>query len=272
MTGPELAVVPAAGLGTRMRPATRVVPKALLPVVDRPAVQHVAEEAVRAGVTEVVFVVDLDAGSLIRDHFTVGEPLPGLEDLQVRIVIQEEPGGLGHAVLTARESIADRSFFCLLADNIVRPGADVLPSLAAASDGGSVVALREVGEHMLDRYGVAIPGERRGSELEVLGAVEKPGIAKAPSNLGLVGRYLFTPDILEALAGLEPGYGGEIQLTDAIDFVARRGRCRGVVGDSDLLDIGVPLGLLEAAVVLGLNRPEFRDGLTEFLRSLEELR
>ncbi|MDF1595878.1 MAG: sugar phosphate nucleotidyltransferase [Acidimicrobiia bacterium] len=268
----EVAVVPAAGLGTRMRPATRAIPKALLPVVDRPAVQHVAEEAVRAGVREVVFIVDLGVGSLIRQHFTNGETLEGLEDLEIRIAVQEEPHGLGHAVLTAREIIGDRPFFCLLADNIVRPGADVLPSLVAASDGGSVVSLREVGPHMLDRYGVAVPGDRRGAELDVIGAVEKPGIEHAPSNLGLVGRYLFTSDIIDALAGLDPGHGGEIQLTDAIDLVARQGKCRGVVGEHDLLDIGIPLGLLEAAVVLGLARPEFRDDFTAFLRSLEELR
>ena len=265
----DVAVVPAAGLGTRMRPATRAIPKALLPVVDRPAVQHVAEEAVRAGVGEIVFVVDLGVGSLIQSHFADGDPLEGLEDLKIRIVVQEEPHGLGHAVLSAREAIGDRPFFCLLADNIVRPGCDVLSGLAAASRGGSVVSLREVGPHMLDRYGVAVPGDRFGAELDVIGAVEKPGVEAAPSNLGLVGRYLFTPDIMEALAGLEPGHGGEIQLTDAIDVVAKQGDCRGVVGEYDLLDIGIPLGLLEAAVVLGLARPEYREDFAAFLRSLE---
>lgn len=272
MTGVDLAVVPAAGLGTRMRPATRAIPKAMLPVVDRPAVQHVAEEAVRAGVSEVVFIVDPGVGSLIEKHFSEGGPLPGLEDLVIRTVVQDNPGGLGHAVLTARQAIDDRDFFCLLVDNMVRPGADVLPALAAAADGGSVVALREVGPHMLERYGVVIPGDRQESSLEVLGAVEKPGVENAPSNLGLVGRYLFTPEILEALGGLEPGHGGEIQLTDAINVVAGRGRCRGVIGEHDLLDIGIPVGLLEAAVVLGLARPEYADDLRAILRSVEEPR
>jgi UTP--glucose-1-phosphate uridylyltransferase len=265
----DLALIPAAGLGTRMRPATRAIPKALLPVVDKPAVQHVAEEAVRAGARELIYVVDLGVGSLIERHFSNGGPLPGLEQVETRIVVQEEPRGLGHAVLSAREAIGGRPFFCLLADNIVRPGADVLPSLLQAADGGSVVALREVASHMLDRYGVAVPGERHGAELDLAGAVEKPGVERAPSNLGLVGRYLFTPDVMDALAGLEPGHGGEIQLTDAIDSVAREGRCRGVVGEHDLLDIGVPLGLLEAAVVLGLARPEFREEFAGFLRALD---
>lgn len=273
MTGVSVAVVPAAGLGTRMRPATRAIPKALLPVVDRPAVQHVAEEAVRAGVHEVIFVVDLGVGALIKRHFTNGNPLPGLEDLEIRVVVQEEPHGLGHAVLTAREAVADRPFFCLLADNIVRPGCDVLPGLASAAEDGSAVSLREVGPHMLDRYGVAVPGgDRTGDVLDVVGAVEKPGVAAAPSNLGLVGRYLFTPEILEVLAAQKPGHGGEIQLTDAIDTVASRGRCRGVVTDHDLLDIGIPLGLLEASVVLGLARTEYRDEFVSFLKSLEDLK
>lgn len=264
-------MIPAAGLGTRMRPATRAIPKALLPIVDRPAVQHVAEEAVRAGVTEAIFVVDLGVGELIYRHFTEGGPLPGLEGLRIRIVVQEEPHGLGHAVLTAREAIGGRPFFCLLADNVVRPGVDVLPALAAASDGGSVVLLREVGPHMLDRYGVVTPANRNGSVVDVLAAVEKPGIEAAPSNLGLVGRYLFTSEILDVLDELDPGFGDEIQLTDAIDRVAREGRCRGVVNDTDLLDVGVPLGLLEAAVVLGLSRDEYRDEFAKFLQSLDEL-
>lgn len=272
MTDVDLAVIPAAGLGKRMRPATRSVPKALLPVVDRPAVQHVAEEAIRAGVKEVIFVVDAGVGSLIERHFAEDDPLPGFEDVLVTVVIQEEPRGLGHAVLTAGSAIGDRRFFCLLVDNIVRPGADLLPSLEAASNGGSVVALREVGDHMLERYGVAVPGDRRGNTLDVLGAVEKPGVEKAPSNLGLVGRYLFSPDILGALAELPPGHGGEIQLTDAIDVVARQGNCRGFIGDEDLLDIGIPFGLLEATVILGLARPEYHAPFKDFLLSLDELR
>ena len=115
----EVAVIPAAGRGTRMRPATRVVPKALITVIDRPAIQYAVEEAARAGATEAVIVVDLDAGHLIQQHFLVDDRLPGLEHVKVRPIVQEEPLGLGHAVLEAREVVHDRPFFCLLADNIV---------------------------------------------------------------------------------------------------------------------------------------------------------
>lgn len=253
----DVAVIPAAGRGTRMRPATRVVPKALLTVVDRPAIQYAVEEAARAGATEAVLVVDLDVGHLIQQHFLVDERLPGLEEIRIRPVVQEEPLGLGHAVWEAREMVRDRPFFCLLADNIVRPGQDVLPSLAdaAGDDDLSVMCLRRLTDEFLSRYGVVVPAsEEVDGVLDLAGAVEKPGIDDAPSRLGLIGRYLFTPEVFDILGELEPGHGGEIQLTDAIDELGRRGRCRGFVAEGDLLDVGTPPGLLEASVVLGLAR------------------
>lgn len=262
----QVAVIPAAGRGTRMRPATRVVPKALLTVVDRPAIQYAVEEAARAGATEAIVVVDLDAGHLIAQHFSAGDPLPGLEDIRVRPVVQEEPLGLGHAVYEAAEMVADRPFFCLLSDNIVRPGQDVLQSLAAGSHDGqmSVMCLRELSDEFLSKYGVVIPtSDVSDGYLDLGGAVEKPGPENAPSRYGLVGRYLFTPDVFDILEKTTPGVGGEIQLTDAIDELGRRGRLRGYVAETSLLDTGTPPGLLHASVVLGRNRfgPEtFEDG------------
>lgn len=251
----DVAVIPAAGRGTRMRPATRVVPKALLTVVDRPAIQYAVEEAARAGATEAVLVVDLEVGHLIQQHFLVDERLPGLEDIRIRPVVQEEPLGLGHAVWEAREMVRDRPFFCLLADNIVRPGGDVLAELARAAgeDETSVMCLRRLDDEFLSRYGVVVPAsEEVDGVLDLGGAVEKPGVDAAPSRLGLIGRYLFQPEVFDILGGLEPGHGGEIQLTDAIDELGRRGRCRGYVADQALLDVGTPPGLLHASVVLGL--------------------
>lgn len=252
----EVAVIPAAGRGTRMRPATRVVPKALITVVDRPAIQYAVEEAARAGATEAVIVVDLDAGHLVQQHFLSGGRLPGLEHVKIRPVVQEEALGLGHAVREAAEAVGDRSFFCLLADNIVRPGHDVLGSLETAAGGLSAVCLRRLEDDFLSRYGVIVPGSEEGADgtLDVAGAVEKPGPENAPSRLGMIGRYLFTPEIFEILARLKPGVGGEIQLTDAIDDLGRRGRCRGFVAAVDLLDVGTPRGLIEATAVLGENR------------------
>lgn len=240
-----------------MRPATRVVPKALITVVDRPAVQYPVEEAARAGAKEAIVVVDLDTGHLVAQHFSLDGPLPGLEDVRVRPVVQEEPLGLGHAVYEAAEMVDNRSFFCLLSDNIVRPGHDVLRAMAAGSRDGdvSVMCLRRLNDEFLSKYGVVVPAsDEEDGYLDLAGAVEKPGVEDAPSNLGLVGRYLFTPEIFSILEKTDPGYGGEIQLTDAINELGNRGRLRGYVAETDLLDTGTPEGLLHASKVLGTHQ------------------
>lgn len=251
----EVAVIPAAGMGTRMRPATRVVPKALLTVVDRPAIQYSVEEAARAGASEAIVVVDLEAGHLIAQHFSLEGPLPGLEDIRVRPVVQEEPLGLGHAVSEAEEMVGDRPFFCLLADKIVWPGHDVLPSLAEGSRDGSVsvMCLGQLPDEAVPTQGVIVPAsEEQDGYLDVAGAVEKPSLEEAPSKLGLIGRYLFTPEVFAILEKTPPGRGGEIQLTDAINELGRRGRLRGYVSPGgDLLDVGTPPGLLQASLALG---------------------
>lgn len=240
-----------------MRPATRVVPKALITVVDRPAIQYPVEEAARAGAKEAIVVVDLDTGHLVAQHFSLDGPLPGLEDVRVRPVVQEEPLGLGHAVYEAAEMVGDRPFFCLLSDNIVRPGHDVLEAMAAGSRDGevSVMCLRRLSDEFLSKYGVVVPAsDEEDGYLDVAGAVEKPGVEDAPSRLGLVGRYLFTPEIFSILEETDPGYGGEIQLTDAINELGNRGRLRGYVAETDLLDTGTPQGLLHASKVLGTHQ------------------
>lgn len=253
-----------------MRPATRVVPKALLTVVDRPAIQYAVEEAARAGATEAILVVDLDAGHLIHQHFVSEGRLPGLEDIRVRPVVQEEPLGLGHAVFEAREMVGGRPFFCILADDIVPPGRDVLPNLAAAPDNhDSVMYLRPVPPEIIPTKGIAIPSsEVVDKMLSLSGSVEKPSVEDAPSDLALIGRYLFTSEIFSILATLETGHGGEIQLTDAIDELGKRGRLKGYIDDIDLLDIGNPIGLLHASMVLGLDR--FGEDLRSRMRSLLE--
>lgn len=265
----DVAVIPAAGRGTRMRPATRVVPKALLTVVDRPAIQYAVEEAARAGASEAILVVDLDAGHLIHQHFVSEGRLPGLEDIRVRPVVQEEPLGLGHAVFEAQEMVAGRPFFCILADDIVPPGRDVLPSLAAAADNyDSVMYLRPVAPDIVSTKGIAIPSsDVVDNVVSLSGSVEKPALADAPSDLALIGRYLFTSEVFSILATLEPGHGGEIQLTDAIDELGRRGRLKGYIDDIDLLDIGTPAGLLKASIILGLARfgPEFEQQVRALL-------
>lgn len=262
----EVAVVPAAGRGTRMLPATRSVPKSFLPLVDRPALQWVVEEGRRAGVTEFYVIVDPGLGDLVVGHF---DRLDGFDDVRIVPVTQQSPRGLGDAVATAADVVDGRPFFCMLADNLVRPGHDVLAPMADASDGRSVFLLRELDDVGLERYGVVVAGDRLGDRVvEVRGAVEKPGAADAPSRLGFVGRYLFTADVFEALDGLEPGYGGEVQLTDAIAAMATAGPCLGYVDDADLLDIGNPAGFAEAGAALALADHDIG---TEVRRRLHDL-
>jgi UTP--glucose-1-phosphate uridylyltransferase len=270
----EVAVIPAAGRGTRMHPATRSVPKALLPVVDRPVIQWLLEEGMRAGVRELVVVVSPGVDDLLYSHFEgmggLGE-LEGFEDMELTWVVQEQPRGLGHAVLQARDHVEGRPFYCLLGDNLVVPGQDQLPRLGEASDGRSVVCLRPLPDETLERYGVAVVGETLAEGVvEVLGAVEKPGRAAAPSRFGFVGRYLFTTEVFDRLADLAPGYGGEIQLTDAIAALGEAGRCLGWVAGEDLLDVGNPAGYMEAITVLGLAHPTVGEHYRSFLEGLIE--
>lgn len=268
----DVAVIPAAGRGTRMLPATRRVPKALLPVVDRPAIQWVIEEGMRAGVGEFAIVVNPGVDDLLYSHFEGMEgleALAGFDGVTLTWVVQEEPLGLGHAVAQAADVVGDRPFFCMLGDNLVVPGSDQLGYLAAASDGRSVICLRELDDAGLDLYGVAVVGDQPADHVvELRGAVEKPGAADAPSRLGFVGRYLFTPEVFGALRGLDPGHGGEYQLTDAIHVLGMEGRCLGYVADGDLLDVGTPAGYLEAATALGLWHQEYGARYRAFLEDL----
>lgn len=255
----DVAVIPAAGRGTRMRPATHAVPKAMLPIVDRPSVQYVVEEAVAAGARRVVLVVDPDGGDLISDHFDAIEFSPE-RPVRIETVVQEEPHGLGHAIACARPVIGDQPFMCLLADNVLRPGTDIMTPLLNAFKGASVVALNEVDSEGTNLYGiVAIGQEVSKSVVRLSGAVEKPGPSAAPSRLALIGRYIFSPEIFDVIGSLDPGHGGEVQLTDAVDQLARSGQCLGVITETDLLDTGRPIGMLEASAVMGIADRELRD-------------
>ena len=255
-----------------MRPATNVVPKALITVVDRPSIQWVVQEAADAGAKEVILVIDPEAGAMVEAHFSAFGVLPGLEGVTVRSVIQEEANGLGHAVLMGREAIGDRPFFCLLADDLVLPDQSVLSGLAnAAEPGVSVLCLRELPDELLAAKGVVVPGsDVVDGVLDVAGAVEKPGVEAAPSNLGIQGRYLFMPEVFDLLANTEPGYGGEIQLTDAINVLGAEGRCRGFVAEADLLDVGNPMAYLHATASLARGTAAYRDEFESLMRALLE--
>lgn len=227
------ALIPAAGLGSRFLPATKAQPKEMLLVVDRPAIQYVVEEGLASGADEVIIINSRDKKS-IEDHFT---PNPELEaelrsrgkdsyadkvahagNLNVSYVYQDEPLGLGHAVHCAAEKIGDEPFFVLLGDVLVPDNKMLvrMKEISDAHDGANVIAVLPVPEDQVDRFGV-IEGEQVADDVwKVTSLVEKPAVEDAPSNLAVFGRYLLSPRVMELLAEVEPGAGGEIQLTDAL--------------------------------------------------------
>ncbi|HLU41148.1 MAG TPA: UTP--glucose-1-phosphate uridylyltransferase GalU [Microthrixaceae bacterium] len=288
MTSVTKAVIPAAGLGTRFLPATKAQPKEMLPVVDKPAIQYVVEEAVAAGIDDILIITGRNKRTL-EDHFDrnfelehqlrekgktdeldVVVELAELAD--IHFVRQGEPLGLGHAVSVARKHVGDAPFVVMLGDDIMDEHSTVLTDMIKGFDdhGSSVVALMEVEREAISAYGCAAVKDRTGPLCEITEIIEKPSPEEAPSNLAVMGRYLFTPDIFEHLAQLEPGFGGEIQLTDAIQRMLQHRPVYGFTFSDGRFDIGKKIDYLRATVELALRRedlgPEFREFLAELAR------
>lgn len=280
------AVLPVAGLGTRFLPATKAVPKELLPVVDRPAVQYVVEEAVRAGIRDVLLVTAAGKSS-IEDHFDrrldleaalaakgrdddLAEVRALAELATIHAVRQPEPLGLGHAVLMAAGHVgAAESFAVLLGDDLLEPDSTFLARMVEVHHrtGRGVVALLKVEDpDQLAQYGVvaASPGERDG-EVLIHDLVEKPAAGSAPSDLAVIGRYVLPGAIFEVLARTPPGRGGEIQLTDALRTLAADGPLVGLVLDEPRHDAGDKLGFLTATIAFAARRPDLGPALMAWL-------
>jgi UTP--glucose-1-phosphate uridylyltransferase len=290
------AVVPVAGLGTRFRPATKAIPKEMLPVVDKPAIQYVVEEAVRAGLDDVLFITGRGKSAL-EDHFDRNVELEdrlsntSKEDLLDRVraadqlatihsVRQGEALGLGHAVLCAAGHVGDEPFAVLLGDDLIDERDDVLGRMVEVQQrhGGCVVALLEVPADQIHLYGCAAVDQTDETDVvRITGLVEKPPVDEAPSNLAIIGRYVLAPEIFDVLRRTAPGRGGEIQLTDAIEALAGRdgdgGPVHGVVFRGRRYDTGDKADYLKAVVQLGCDRadlgPEFRAWLAEFVTRLD---
>ena len=291
------AVIPVAGMGTRFLPATKAVPKELLPVVDRPALQYIVEEAARAGLPEVLMVTGRNKAA-IEDFF---DRHPELESAlekkgdagrlaavhestdvaQVHFVRQGEARGLGHAVLQASAFVGDEPFAVLLGDDLIDARDHLLEHMLAvqAEHGGAVIALLDVGRENIDKYGaVAIePGEQEvvdGDQVvRVTGLVEKPPVEEAPSSLAIIGRYVLPASVFDVLRETPPGRGGEIQLTDALATLVERGEpVHGVVFSGRRYDTGDRLDYLKAVVRLAAERddlgPPLRSWLREFVADL----
>ena len=282
------AVIPAAGLGTRFLPATKAQPKEMLPVVDKPAIQYVVEEAVAAGIDDILIITGRNKRSL-EDHFDrnfelehqlqskgktgdLAEVVELAELADIHFVRQGEPLGLGHAVSVARKHVGTEPFVVMLGDDIMDDHSTVLPDMIKqfGETGSSIVALMEVPPESISAYGCAAVDDREGSLCRITGIVEKPAVEDAPSNLAVMGRYLFTPEIFAELEHVEPGVGGEIQLTDAIAALLGHDDVYGWTFCDGRYDIGKKIDYLRATVELALQRedlgPEFRQFLAEVVR------
>jgi len=280
------AVVLAAGLGTRMLPASKVIPKEILPVVDKPAIQVVVEEAVAAGIEEIVLVLS-PGRSTVLDHFQPALELerhleqrakPDLLEIvrytnglaRFTTAWQEEPLGLGHAVLQARDAVGNEPFAAILPDDIFdceRPCLRQLLDVAEAED-APTVALMRVPRSEVPKYGIVEVRQVRPRLFQLTGMVEKPPIDKAPSDLAIMGRYVLTPDIFPLLAEGKPGAGGEIQLTDGLLALSRRRKLYGYEIEGTRYDLGDRVGFLTAQIGFGLKRPELADRLRAWLKSI----
>ncbi len=287
------AVLPVAGLGTRVLPASKVVPKELLPLVDKPTLQYIVEEAVEAGIEEIIFVTSASKRA-IEDHFDIFKELEQtlerkgkrkeLEALRhVRTmatyasVRQPEALGLGHAVLCAKKLVGDEPFVVMLGDDLVDPATPCLPRMLEMHEqfGGSVLSLFSVPQHEISRFGIVSIEETASDSnaVKVTHMVEKPPVEEAPSNLAVAGRYILTPDIFEILEKTPTGSGGEIQLTDAIEVQAREGRCYGLKfgGFGGIrYDTGTPLGLLTTSIAYALKRDDIAPALREYMHQVLE--
>jgi len=278
------AVFPVAGLGTRFLPATKASPKEMLPIVDKPLIQYAVEEAAAAGIRDLIFVTGRNKRA-IEDHFdsaweleheleangrtslleAARSVLPaGCRCLYIR---QPRALGLGHAVLCARPAVGEEPFAVLLADDLIAAEPPYLAQMVRhfASEGCSILGVEEVARDRLSSYGVVAPGPRRGELIEISGIVEKPAPQHAPSNFGVVGRYILTPAIFELLETAVPVPGREIQLTDAIAQLLARERVCALPLAGRRYDCGSKLGYLQATVELGLRHPEVGSAFGRYL-------
>jgi len=292
-------VIPAAGMGTRFLPATKAMPKEMLPVVDKPAIQYVVEEATAAGLHEVVMITGRNKRAL-EDHFDRASELETLleekgnfalldsvrestELAHMHYVRQAHPRGLGDAVLTAETFVGDEAFVVLLGDDLIDERDPILPTMIKVHEqfGGCVLALMEVLPEEISHYGAAAIAPIDSSfgldgVIRITGLVEKPTLEDAPSNFAVLGRYLLTPEIFKILRETKPGRGNEVQLTDAIAVLAQRnengGPVHGVIFKGRRYDTGDKLGYLQATVRLATERedlgPKFSEWLKDFVKGL----
>ncbi|EZP55149.1 UTP--glucose-1-phosphate uridylyltransferase GalU [Sphingomonas sp. RIT328] len=279
------AVFPVAGLGTRFLPATKSMPKEMLTVVDKPLIQYAVEEALEAGIEQIIFVTGRGKGAL-EDHFDIsyeleatmrarGKSLSAIEGIRQKpgspvYVRQQEPLGLGHAVWCAREIVGDEPFAVLLPDELMvgKPGFIAQMVEAYNQVGGNIVGALEVADSETDKYGIISPGAVDGRLTEVKALVEKPKAGSAPSNLMIPGRYILQPEVMRILESQEKGAGGEIQLTDAMAQLIGQQPFHGFTFDGERYDCGDKAGYIQANLALALARADIGPAVRSFAEGL----
>ncbi len=280
------AVIVAAGWGTRFLPVTRSVPKEMLPLVDEPLIQYSVAEAINSGIEQIILVTAMGKRA-IEDYFDRCSELEHFLEkkgdtrrlqqmrqlsnlVDICYVRQKEQLGLGHAILTARGVVGGEPFAVILPDDIIDSEVPTLKRMMEIYQqyGGSVVAVERVSDEDITKYGIIDPREVAAGIYQVLGVVEKPEPAQAPSHLGVVGRYILTPQIFDALEVVPSGKDQEIQLTDALQLLLRKQAIYAYEFDGVRYDTGTPLGWLEATVALALKRPDISPELKKYLRKL----
>ncbi|HYA29966.1 MAG TPA: UTP--glucose-1-phosphate uridylyltransferase GalU, partial [Acidobacteriota bacterium] len=281
------AVIPVAGLGTRFLPATKTVPKELLPIVDIPSIQYVVQEAVDAGIEEIIFVTGRGKDG-IEDHFDEAPELEQIlinrgntemvkalrriaEMIEVVSVRQKVPLGLGHAVLCARDLVGNEPFAVMLADDLVDSEVPCVKQLVEIfnREEEAVVALMQVPLEEVHQYGVIKGKEIEPRLFQIEATVEKPVSSEAPSRMAIIGRYVLRPEIFQILQNQSPGRGGEIQLTDGLAELALRRKMFGCAFTGERYDIGDKFGFVRATVAYALKRPDLRDKVQSYLKSIQ---
>ncbi len=285
MSKVKKAIIPAAGLGTRFLPATKAMPKEMLPIVDKPTIQYIVEEAIESGIEDIIIVTgkgkraiedhfdsafELEENLARKEKFELLEEVRKPGNVDIHYIRQKEPRGLGHAIWCARKFIGNEPFAVLLGDDIVQAKVPSLKQLMNMYDkvGSSVIGVQPVPMEETNRYGIIDPSRQDGRMYEVRNFVEKPPVELAPSNLAILGRYILTPEIFDLLENQETGSGGEIQLTDAIQRLNGFQDVFAYDFEGIRYDVGEKFGFIKTTIEMALSREELREQLLEYLVKL----
>ena len=279
------AIIPAAGFGTRFLPATKAQPKEMLPIIDKPTIQYIIEEAIASGIEEILIITGRNKRA-IEDHFDRSVELELLlskqgkdellhlvqeiADIDIHYIRQKEAKGLGHAILCARQFVGNEPFAVMLGDDVVDADSPCLGQLIDKYNEyqGSILGVQEVADDKVSSYGIVSPEMIADDVWRVRDLIEKPAVGEAPSNLAVLGRYIISPKVFDILATQQPGKGGEIQLTDALCTLAKDEPMYAYRFKGRRYDIGDKQGFLEATVEFALKRPELRRGFVQYLADM----